>query len=87
MDATVALFSGNTMLTDSSPSTAVNDVQAWIVVIKQVPDQVGDEFNPDNPNGPLHEIASQANVAVDASTGKILYAVVNAQYTIPSTNQ
>lgn len=52
VDATVALFSGNTMLTDSSPSTAVNDVQAWIVVIKQVPMPMRSPACASDPTGP-----------------------------------
>ena len=79
-EATVVLYSGPIEPPNTRPTGVVaSDVPAWIVVIKGFPPigSVG-PFDPNNPNFTV-QVTSQANVAIDATTGKILYATISGK--------
>jgi D-alanyl-D-alanine carboxypeptidase len=74
-EATVALYSGPIEPPNTRPTgEVVSDVPVWVVVIKGFPPigSVG-PFDPNNPNFTV-QVTAQASVAIDANTGKILYA-------------
>lgn len=74
IDATVALISGDVELSSSHYIQIGTDVKAWIVVIKRLP-FVGSGGPPPDQNHPVKfKSISQANVAVDATNGKIITA-------------
>ena len=78
VDTTVGLFSGHLARTDSNPDDrVVSNVPAWIVVIKDLPISL--------PIGPAPvqgspvattNVAAEYNVAVDATTGALLDAIL-----------
>jgi len=79
VDATVALFSGDVLQTNTRSASVASDLPAWIVVIKQVP-FLG-SMGPPDPNNPNFTvpISTQANVAIDATTGEILFAITSGK--------
>jgi hypothetical protein len=80
VDATVGLFTGHLARTDSNPrDRVVSNVQAWIVVIKNLP------ISPPSGPAPTQEVPVssesddvQYNVALDAKTGALLDAILTS---------
>jgi hypothetical protein len=78
VDATMALYSGPVRPPDARPSgQTVEGVEVWIVVIKELP-LIG-SVGPPNQNQPAFGTASQANIAIDATTRRILYGVTSGE--------
>jgi hypothetical protein len=79
-DATIALFSGHAFLTDSRAAGNVNDIPAWIVVVKNVPFVGSGGPPPLTQNNTVSQAQprSQYNLAIDAMTGEILNGVITS---------
>jgi hypothetical protein len=75
-DSSVALYSGPVRPPNVSPTgETVKDLPVWVVVIRDVP-QIGSGGPPSTRK---FKIATQANVTLDASTGKIIYGHITGK--------